>query len=437
MEKAMLNCDLNVYDNDCMSMFEGCPNNELLELLKIKKHARMFVHMLKYFENENHILYNSLCESNSLIKKYKRRNRILCDKVENLKKKIQYNKAMENEDKFLFEGQECLSHAFLFVHTSLKVFNSCIWYLDSGYSRHMTGDKSLLKSLKEKVGDYVTFGDGSHVQVLGKGTVKILGLPILKNVLYIKELKANLLSITQICDEDFLIQFLKKGCIIIDEEGIQVLKGNRTIDNCYGVVPTAPISCRSACVDMLELWHHRFGHACFKQVAKVSKLEDVEGLPKFGKVEKTICGACQMASHHKVNVIATSHCLELLHVDLMGPTRTEILGGKRYIMVIVDDFSGCTWVEFLREKSKAREKLKILCKRLQNEKGVSIVKIRSDHGNEFENTRFKSFCEKNGIKKEFSAPKTPQQNGVVKKKNRVIQEMARVVLLNKQIPQKF
>ena len=64
--------------------------------------------------------------------------------------------------KFLFEGQECLFHACLFVHTSLKVFNSCLWYLDSGCSHHMTGDKSLFKSLKEKVGDYVTFGDGSH-----------------------------------------------------------------------------------------------------------------------------------------------------------------------------------------------------------------------------------------------------------------------------------
>ena len=234
----------------------------------------------------------------------------MCEKVDNLKKKIQSNKSMENEDKFLFEGQECLSHACLFVYTSLKVFNSCLWYLDSGCSHHMTGDKSLFKSLKEKVGDYVTFGDGSHAQVLGKGTVEIQGLPLLKDVLYIKGLKANLLSITKICDEDFLVQFLKKGCIIIDEEGIQVLEGNRTTDNCYGVVPMAPICCRSAHVDMLELWHHRFGHVNFKQVAKVSKLA-VEGLPKFGNVEKTICGACQMgmqtkASHHKVNVIATS-----------------------------------------------------------------------------------------------------------------------------------
>ena len=59
-----------------------------------------------------------------------------------------------------------------------------------------------------------------------------------------------------------------------------------TTDNCYGVVPTSKISCRSARVNMLELWHQRFGQANFKQVAKVSKLEAVEGLPKFGNVEK-------------------------------------------------------------------------------------------------------------------------------------------------------
>ena len=96
------------------------------------------------------------------------------------------------------------------------------WYLGSSCSRHMTGDKSLFKSLKEKVSDYVTFSDEIHAQVLGKGTIEILGLPLLKNVLYIKGLKANLLSIAQICDENFLVQFSKKGCIIIDEEGIQV-----------------------------------------------------------------------------------------------------------------------------------------------------------------------------------------------------------------------
>ena len=125
MENAMLNCSSSVCENDSMSMFEGCLNNELVELLKTKKHARIFVHMLKYFENKNHILHSSISESKSLIKKYKRKNRMLCEMIESLKMKSQSNRSMKTDDNILFEGQECLSHVSLFVYTSLKVFNSC------------------------------------------------------------------------------------------------------------------------------------------------------------------------------------------------------------------------------------------------------------------------------------------------------------------------
>ena len=94
-------------------------------------------------------------------------------------------------------------------------------------------------------------------------------------------------------------------------------------------------------------------------------------------------------------------------------------------------------MEFLTKKSEARNKIERLCKKFQNEKGVPIVKIKSDHGKELENAKFEAFCNEHGIKKKFLAPKTPQQNGVVERKNRVIQEMARVMLLNKDIPPKF
>ena len=89
-------------------------------------------------------------------------------------------------------------------------------------------------------------------------------------------------------------------------------------------------------------------------------------------------------------------------------------------------------MEFLREKSEACNKMERLCKRFQNEKGVPIVKIKGDHGKELENAKFE-----HGIKKKFLALKTPQQNGAVERKNWVIQEMARVMLLNKDIPPKF
>ena len=235
-----------VCDNDSMRIFGDCTCNELLELFKSKKHARMFIHLLKSLVHENHDIQNSLCESNSLVAKYKRRNRHLCDKLDCLKRKLLSSMNEVKEDESCFDGQECLSHACLFVHTSLKVFISCLWYLDSGCSRHMTGDKSLFKNLKEKEDGFVTFGDGSHSQVLGKGTVDIPRLPLLTDVLYIKGLKVNLLGITQICDEDFLVQFSKKGCLILNEEGVQVLKGLRTTDNCFGVIPKPSMACRSA-----------------------------------------------------------------------------------------------------------------------------------------------------------------------------------------------
>ena len=122
----------------------------------------------------------------------------MCDKLDSLKGKLHSSDHNKKEDESCFENQECLSHACLYVHTALKVFNSCLWYLESGCSRHMTGDKSLFKSLKEMEDGYVTFGDGSHSQVLRKGNVEIPRLPLLIDVLYIKGIKANLLSITQI-----------------------------------------------------------------------------------------------------------------------------------------------------------------------------------------------------------------------------------------------
>ena len=194
---------------------------------------------------------------------------------------------------------------------------------------------------------------------------------------------------------------------------MQVLKKVRTTNNCYGVVPKPNVLCQSAQVNLLELWHQRFGHANYKQVAKVSKLKAVIGLPKFGKIEKNVCGLCQLgkqtkSTHPKINVVGTSRPLELLHVDLIGPTRTESLGGKRYIMFVVDDFLRYSWMEFLREKLEACDKMERLCKKLQNEKRVPIIKIKSDHEKEFENAKFEAFCNEHGIEKEFSAAKTPQ-----------------------------
>ena len=103
----------------------------------------------------------------------------------------------------------------------------------------------------------------------------------------------------------------------------------------------------------------------------------------------------------------------------------------------MDDFTRYTWVVLLRDKAETFEKMIHLCKKLQVEKGTVIARIRSNHRREFENTKLATFCNDQGKHQEFSSTKTPQQNGIVKRKNRVIQEMARVMLHNKKMPKFF
>jgi len=175
---------------------------------------------------------------------------------------------------------------------------------------------------------------------------------------------------------------------------------------------------------------------------KIASKDVVKGLPKMEKTGKGICGPCQLgkqtrAAHKKTSGILTSRNLELLHMDLMGPTRIASLGGKRYILVIVDDFSRYTWAIPIQEKSDAFDTAQQLFKKIQVELNCQIVRIRSDHGREFENSKFEEFCHSYRIKQEFSSPITPQQNGVVERKNRVIPEMARVMIHSKNLAQHF
>ena len=173
-------------------------------------------------------------------------------------------------------------------------------------------------------------------------------------------------------------------------------------------------------------------HASYKHLSIISKYELILGKLKLSKVNNVVCGPCQRGKQTKakylgIQTTATSRPLELLHLDLIGPTRTESLSGKRYIMVVVDDFTRYTWVILLKTKSNALEHIEALCTRLQNKKRLKIDLIRSDHSREFENSYMESYCTRSSISQEFSTPITLQLNVVVERKNRVIQEMAKAM----------
>ena len=163
------------------------------------------------------------------------------------------------------------------IKSAFKVIDTCLWYLDSGCSRHMTGDRSLFKIFESKKCGNVTFGDGSKSQIKGKGIISLPGLPNIANVLYVKGLRVNLLSISQICDQDFMVLFSKGKCLVMSESRKKLISGVRTLDNCSGLVPDAYIVCNSISLPNRDLWHQQMGDASYKHLSIISKHELVFG----------------------------------------------------------------------------------------------------------------------------------------------------------------
>ncbi|XP_057802840.1 uncharacterized protein LOC131018136 [Salvia miltiorrhiza] len=286
------------------------------------------------------------------------------------------------------------------VFTALKTNISSSWYFDSGCSRHMTGDNGYLNNYQVCDGGSVSFGGGSKGKIIGKGTLNVSGLPCLKNVFHVKGLMANLISISQLCDENLHVKFNKDSCEVFDAQNCCVMRGQRSSDNCCLVDDP---KCNKAQIDESLLWHQKLGHTNFKNLDRLSKLEAVRGLPKIMQKEKEVCESCQKGKQihatHRATQQAEQHfgttrCFELVHMDLVGPVGVESIGGKRYVYVLVDDFSRYTWTFFLREKSETIDVFKTLFARFTNMFGARIARIRSDHGREFENAAFTNFCEK-------------------------------------------
>jgi transposase InsO family protein len=119
------------------------------------------------------------------------------------------------------------------------------------------------------------------------------------------------------------------------------------------------------------------------------------------------------ASHSLINTVMIEHPRQLLHMDTIGHSRVRSMGGKWYILIIVDDYSHYSWIFFLESKDEVFEHFQSLASRLNNEHPNFLKAIRSDNGTEFSNASFNEFCLEHGVDQQFSAPRVPQQNRVM------------------------
>ncbi|KAA0038926.1 integrase [Cucumis melo var. makuwa] len=318
------------------------------------------------------------------------------------------------------------------------------WYLDSGCSNHMTGNRSIFVTLDESFQSEVKTGDNTRLQVKGQGDILVKtkkGTKRVTNVFYVPGLKHNLLSIGQLLQRGLKVSFEGDICAIKDQAGVLIAKVKMTANKMFPLNFTyGQISCFSSILkDPSWLWHFRYGHLNFKSLSYLCKNHMVRGIQNINH-ETNICEVCILAKHHRDSFPTgkawrASKPLELIHTDLCGPMRTTTNGGNRYFITFIDDFSRKLWIYFLKEKSEALVCFKSFKAFTENQSGYKIKTLRSDRGGEY--IAFGNFFKEQGIHHQMTARMTPQQNGVAERKNRTIMEMARSMLKAKNLPNEF
>ncbi|GJS20607.1 ribonuclease H-like domain-containing protein [Tanacetum coccineum] len=327
-------------------------------------------------------------------------------------------------------------------------------FVDSGCSRHMTGNIAHLSDFKDFDGGYVTFGGGAYGgRITGTGTIKTGNLDF-DDVYFVKELKFNLFSVSQMCDKKNYVLFTDSECLVLSpnfklpDENQILLKIPRQ-DNMYSfdmknIVPKDSLTCLVAKATSEEsmLWHRRLGHINFKNINKLVKENLVRDLPLKRFENDQTCVACLKGKQHRASCKTKAFNpitkpLFMLHMDLFGPTFVSSLMHKKYCLVVTDDYSRFSWVFFLTTKDETSEILKNFIKEVENLVDKKVKIIRSDNGTEFKNKVMDDFCREKGIKREYSVARTPQQNGVAERKNRTLIEAARTMLADSKLPTTF
>nr|GEX30614.1 retrovirus-related Pol polyprotein from transposon TNT 1-94 [Tanacetum cinerariifolium] len=304
-----------------------------------------------------------------------------------------------------------------------------LWYFYSGCSKHMTRDRSRLMNFVKKFIGTVRFGNDHFGAIMGYGDY-VIGNSVIYRVYYVEGLGHNLFSVGQFCDSDLEVAFQKHSCYVRDTDDVELIKGSRR-SNLYTIsikdmMKSSPICLLSkASKNKSWLWHRRLNHLNFGTINDLARKDLVRGLPRLKFKKDHLCSACQLekSKKHTYKPKAENTNLEVLntlHMDLCGPMRVQTINGKKYILVIVDDYSRFTWVKFLRSKDETPDVVIKFIIQIQVGLNKTVRYIYTDNGTEFVNHTMTEYYERIGIFHQKTVPRTPQQNGVVERQNRTL-----------------
>ena len=333
----------------------------------------------------------------------------------------------------------------LFTADSLYVSG---WIIDSGATQHMTFEKNQLS-------DYVAFkqpcavnlGDNRSILAYGKGTYHIVadhGDRVqnisLRDVLYLPELEKNLLSVRAMVKLGASVQFVGNECKIT--RNAKLLALGEIQGKLYMLKIVMNEQMNVAKDSNLKLWHYRYGHLGMDGVKKLTKGDMVVGMDGTTDESDPVCEGCIMGKQHRTKfpkgvAKRATEPFELVHSDVCGPMSVISIGGSKYFVTFIDDFSRYTYVYFVKHKDEVLAKFKEFVSMVKNHTGRNVKTFRTDNSGEYCSKEFESFLKEEGITHQLTIPYNPAQNGVSERMNRTLVESARSMMSHGKLPIEF
>lgn len=339
------------------------------------------------------------------------------------------------------------------------------WIADSGANQHMSHKFEWFSSYKPLSSEKswpITSVAGHKTYVAGTGTIRFLiQLPdrteifTLENVLYVPGFDCNLFSTTTMArkhgfiftgsanqctftknDQVYLTGRLKNGMYVLDVI-VLLPKTHASHAHSFGNIPQTQER------QSLQTWHHRFAHLNYEMIKQMERKGSVLGFQLTKREPDHLCVGCQFGKHHRasfpVNTVRTRfpNPGDLIHADICGPMSVPSYGGSVYFVLFKDDATHYRFVFCIKRKSEALGCFQKVCTSIKKDTGCSVQSIRTDRGGEFANKAFDQYLAAHSIRREYTAPYTPEQNSVAERENRTVMEGVRSCLHHARINLRF
>lgn len=323
------------------------------------------------------------------------------------------------------------------------------WIVDSGCSHHMTGEKRRLNNPTKYSGNQVVvIADNSRHPIAHVGDVAFSSSfdrkeVILENVYHVPGMGKNLFSVPQITSTGKYVLFGPDQVSVYEDfetPSVPVLSGHRR-DTVYVLSAEAAYIEKTKNTQSVDLWHSRLGHVSYTKLDLMMSKQLVAGLPKLSAVKNVVCSGCQFGKAHQQPYHQSNYKsvqpMDLIHSDVFGPVKQTSIGGMRYMITFIDDFSRFIWISFMKEKSEALSKFKLFKIEAEKLTGCKVQMMRSDNGGEYRSQEFTDYLNMCKIKRQLTCPNTPQQNGVSERKNRHLAEVCGSMMHAKNVQGKY